>query len=81
MIRFSKWQIMAMVALPLAITTNPMLVEIFWEWYKLLFTGIFIVTTVYLAAFLLYKVLKPEKIAIPKKSKKQVVKTSQYKET
>lgn len=78
MTNFSKWQVMAMIALPLALTTNPMLVEIFWEWYKLLFTGIFIITTAYLVVFLLYKVLKPEKLNIPSKTKKSKVKSTQY---
>jgi hypothetical protein len=78
MTNFSKWQVMAMIALPLALTTNPMLVEIFWEWYKLLFTGIFIITTAYLVVFLLYKVLKPEKLKVPSKAKKSKVKSSEY---
>ena len=78
MTRFSKWQIAAMIALPLAITTNPLTVEIFLEWYKWLFTSISIITTAYLFGFLLYKVLKPEKINIPKKGKNKPQKYIDY---
>ncbi len=70
MTRFSKWQIAAMAALPLALTTNPLTVEIFWQYYEWAFTGISVLATAYLLGFLMYKVLKPEKVNIPSKPKK-----------
>ncbi len=70
MTRFTKAQKAMMVAVPVAITTNPLTIEIFWEWYKWLFTGLSLIATAYAIGFMLYCMFKPEKVNIPKKPKK-----------
>ena len=78
MVRFNKWQKIMMVAMPLAITMNPLTVEIFLDWYKLLFTGISVLAVTYIVLFTLYSVFKPQPVNIPKKGKKSVVKSKEY---
>lgn len=77
-VNFSKWQKLMMVAMPLAITTNPLTIEIFLEWYKWLFTGISAVAVLYIVIFTLYMCFKPTEVKVPAKSKKSKVKASQY---
>lgn len=61
-----------------ALMFNPMAVEILDDWFKLVYTIIFVVGVVYLCGFLLWMCFRPEKVVLPKKSKKAKVKTSQY---
>lgn len=70
MTRFSKWQKLAMVCLPLAIMLNPLTVQIYLEYVIWFLNGVSILATGYLLGFMLYKVLKPEKVNIPPKGKK-----------
>jgi hypothetical protein len=78
MVRFTKAQKLMMVAMPLALTTNPLTIEIFLEWYKWLFTGISAVCVVYIVGFTLYMCFKPTEVKVPTKTKKSKVKASQY---
>lgn len=70
MIRFNKWQKLAMVSLPLAIMLNPLTIQIYLELILDIFTVVSVVSAGYLAGFLLYKVLKPETIRVPAKGQK-----------
>jgi hypothetical protein len=78
MVRFTKWQKLMMIAMPIAITTNPLTIEIFLEWYKWLFTGVSAVCALYIVGFTLYMCFKPTPVNIPSKVKKSKVKTGEY---
>lgn len=69
---------MLWVAIVLAVTTNPLTIEIFLEWYKWLFTGISVLAVAYIVGFTLYHSFKPTSVKIPSKAKKSKVKTSEY---
>lgn len=69
-VRFSRWQVGAMVALPVAIILNPLTLEIYLDVVKQVLEGISFVAAAYFVAFALYKVLKPEQTHIPKKTDK-----------
>lgn len=75
---FSKYQKVTMFALVGAILFNPMAVQILDEYFKTGYTVISIACTVWVLGYLLKKVLTPEKVNLPKKSKKSVVKSSEY---
>ena len=77
MTRFNKYQKLAMVSLPLAIMLNPMTIQIYLDYVVYVLEFIGGVATVYLIVFLLYKVLKPEPVNIPKGK----TKTSKFIET
>lgn len=77
-VRFTKWQKLMFVAMPIAITTNPLTIEIFLEWYKWLFTGISMIAVTYIVGFTLYMCFKPTPVNVPSKTKKQKVKPSEY---
>lgn len=67
--RFTKWQIGGMVALPLAIMLNPVVIEIYIEFVKQILEGISFIAGAYFVCFALYKMLKPEKPHLPKVGK------------
>lgn len=81
MTNFTKYQKITMAALVGAILFNPMAIEILNEYFKIAYTVISVACTVWVLGFLLYKVLKPEQVKVPKKTKKQHVKPSAYIET
>lgn len=71
MTRFTKYQLITMGALVGMLLFNPLVVEVFEEYFKLVYTGISLVCTVWVVVFLLYKVMKPEKVNYtPKKKSK-----------
>ncbi len=72
MIRFNKGQKIAMVALPLAILFNPLTVEIYFDYFKMAFFVISLVSTAYVVGFMLYHMLwvKRERVHIPAKPRK-----------
>ena len=65
--RFNKYQLGAMIALPLAIMLNPMVIAIYLDYVTLVLEVIGMACVVYLCGFLLVKVLKPEPVKIPGK--------------
>lgn len=67
-----------MGALILALLFNPMSYQILKDYIEVFFNVIAGVSTVWVLGFLLYKVLKPERVNVKPKTKKQKVKTSQY---
>lgn len=69
--RFNKYQVGMMIAVPVAITTNPLTIEIFLEWYKWAFAGISAVCVIYIIGFMLYSMFKPDKPNIPSKKTKK----------
>ena len=69
-VNFSKGQKVTIVAIICGLLFNPMSVEILEQYFKLAYTGISVVSTVWVVGYLLKKVLTPEKINIPKKSAK-----------
>ena len=77
-VKFSKIQLVTMLALVGALLFNPMVVEILDDYFKMAYTVISIVCTVWVLGYLLKKVLTPEKVNIPKKSKKQKVSSKEY---
>jgi len=77
-VRFSKAQIGMMVALPVAITMNPLTVEIFIEYIKWGFAGLSAIAATYIVGFTLYQCFRPQSVKVPSKTKKQQVKPSQY---
>lgn len=78
MTRFNKYQKITMGALVGALLFNPMVVEILDDYFKWAYTIISIACTVWVSGYLLKKVLTPEQVQVPSKSKKQKVKPSQY---
>lgn len=77
-VRFNKSQKLMMLAIPLAITTNPLTVEIFIDWYKWLLAGVSWIASAYILGFMLYNMFKPQPNNIPSKSKKHSVKSKEY---
>lgn len=75
---FSKWQLVTMGSAIGIGLFNPASVEILEPYFKLFYTGVFLVCVAWFIAFSLYKVLKPEHISLPKKSKKSKVPASAY---
>lgn len=78
MTRFNKYQKITMAALICAILFNPMSVAILDEYFKWAYTGISVLCTLWVLGYLLKKVFTPEKVNVPKKSKKSVVKSKEY---
>lgn len=76
--KFTKVQLITMLALILALFFNPMSYEILKDYIEWGFNIIAILATAWVLGFLLYKVLKPEKVNLPKKTKKSVVKSKEY---
>ena len=68
--RFNKYQLGAMIALPLAMMLNPMVIAIYIDYVTLVLEVIGMACVVYLCGFLLVKVLKPEPVQIPVKTSK-----------
>lgn len=81
MTQFTKYQKITMAALVGALLFNPMVIEILDQYFKIAYTALSVACTVWVLSFLLYKVLKPEQVKVPKKTKKQHVKSSDYIET
>ena len=78
MTNFTNTQKVTMTAIVLALLFNPMTVQVLDNYFKWAYTGISLVATAWVIGFLLYKVLKPEQVKIPKKGKKNVVKSKEY---
>lgn len=68
--KFSKLQLITMGALILALLFNPMSYQILKDYIEVFFNVIAGVSTVWVLGFLLWKVLRPEQVNIPKKAKK-----------
>ena len=68
--RFSKTQKATVVALIVMGVFNPMSVEVLNEYFKLVYTGLFVVASAWVVVFILVKALTPEKVAVPAKVKK-----------
>ena len=68
--RFSKTQKATVVALIVMGVFNPMSVEVLNEYFKLVYTGLFVVASAWVVVFILVKALTPEKVAVPAKTKK-----------
>jgi len=69
-VRFSKAQIGMMVALPVAITMNPLTIEIFLDYIKWGFAGLSAIAVTYIILFTLYMCFKPQQNNIPDSTKK-----------
>ena len=67
-----------MGALVIALLFNPMSYQILKDYIELVFTWTAIVAGMWCAGFLLYNTFKVGKVTVPKKSKKSVVKSSEY---
>lgn len=80
MSKFNKWQKGAMVALPLAIMLNPLTIMIYIDYVVKVLEVISGIAILYLMGFMLYKILKPETVTLPKKSAK-TQKAGKYIET
>lgn len=70
MVKFSKIQFITMGALVAAGIFNPMSYEILKDYIEIFFNVIAGVSTLWVLGFLLWKVLRPEQVTIPKKAKK-----------
>lgn len=68
--RFTKWQLIAMVALPMAIMLNPLTIQIYLDQVVYVLEGVSFLAGAYFVGFALYKMLKPERTALPKVGKK-----------
>jgi hypothetical protein len=80
-VRFNNWQKGMMVAMPVAITMNPLTVEVFIEYIKWGFAAMSAIAVVYIVGFTLYQCFRPTEVKIPKddgKSKKKLPKQLQY---
>lgn len=69
MTHFTKTQKITMVALITFGVFNPMSYQILKDYIELVFNGIAILSIIWVLGFLLYKVLKPENVNIPKEAK------------
>jgi len=70
MVRFNKLQLITMVAIILAMLFNPGSYQILKDYIEIFFNVIAGVSTLWVLGFLLWKVLRPEQVNIPKKAKK-----------
>lgn len=70
LVRFSKVQWVTIGAIIGFGLLNPFSVEVLDEYFKLFYTGVFLACAVWIAGFLLYKVLRPEQVHIPSKNAK-----------
>ena len=75
---FTKWQKLAIVALILMVLFNPLIVEVYIDYYKWAMTGVCAIATTYVVLFSLYKMLKPERVNIPSKAKAKKKPQQQY---
>lgn len=64
--RFSKWQLIAMVSLPIAVILNPLTINIYLDKVVLVLEGVSFVAGAYFVAFALVKMLMPERPRLPK---------------
>lgn len=64
-VNFSKYQVGAMVSIPLAVMLNPLTVEIYLDVVKQVLEGVSFLAIAYLVVFILVKVLKPEPVKLP----------------
>ena len=65
--RFSKTQIATVAALIVMGVFNPASVAILEDYFKLVYTGLFVVASAWVVVFILVKALTPEKVVVPKK--------------
>ena len=65
--RFSKTQIATVGALIVMGVFNPASVAILEDYFKLVYTGLFVVASAWVVVFILVKALTPEKVVVPKK--------------
>jgi hypothetical protein len=70
-INFSKAQKVTMVALVAVGLFNPMSVEIMDEYFKMAYTGLFLVAMAWVAGYTLVRVFTPERVNVKPKSKTQ----------
>ena len=70
MVRFNKTQLVTMVAIILAMLFNPGSYQILKDYIEIFFNVIAGVSTLWIIGFLMWKVLRPEQVNIPKKKKK-----------
>lgn len=78
MSRYSKWQKLAILAAIIGMLFNPMSYEILKDYIEWGFNILALACLAYACGFFLVKALTPEKVNIPKKNKKKVVKDTQY---
>lgn len=71
MTRFTKVQKVTMVALIVALLLNPLSFEVLLEYFRMASTGLSLLATAWVVGFLGYKVFRPERVNIPKKSTKK----------
>lgn len=76
--KFGKYQIITMGALICAILFNPMAVEILDDYFKIAYSVISVLCTLWVLGYLLKKIFTPEKVNIPKKKKSSKVHSQQY---
>lgn len=69
-VNFGKGQKITILAIIFTLMFNPMSVEILEEYFKLAYTGMFLMSALWVIGYLLKKVLTPEKVNIPKKNTK-----------
>lgn len=70
MINFNKIQRITIIAIVLALLFNPFVVAVLEQYFEMAYTGISVVSTMWVAGYLLVKVLTPQKVNVPKKSAK-----------
>lgn len=76
--KFNKWQYLWVVSGILALMLNPLTVQVFLEYILWVFTGLSILFGTYFCIFALYAAFSMHRVNIPKKSKKNVVKSKDY---
>lgn len=69
-VNFSKSQKISMGALVGIGLFNPFTVEVLDQYFKLVYTGVFLVCAVWVVGFILFNAFKPEQINLPTKKKK-----------
>ena len=79
-VRFKKVQLVTMGAMVGILLLNPASVEVLESYFKLVYTGLFLISSVWVVLFLLWAAFKPEKVKLPTKSKKTTKGAMAYEE-
>lgn len=74
MVRFNRGQRVTIGALIGMGLLNPMSVEVLNQYFKMAYTGLFVACSVWVAVYLLKKVLTPEPVITEPKGKKKATK-------
>ncbi len=77
-VNFKRTQKVTMGALVAMGLFNPMSIQVLDEYFKLFYTGVFLVSSVWVVLFVLWGALKPQKVNIPTKGKKTTKNAMQY---